>query len=93
MLSRRRALQAAAIGAVSLPRFAIGQADTRPSITVAVQKISTSATLETLREQSNVGTRIFSSFLECPVFVDWTGTMGKIPGLATSWRRIDDRTL
>ncbi len=93
MLSRRRALQTAVIGAATLPRFAIGQSDARPSITVAVQKISTSATLETLREQSNVGTRIFSSFLECPVFVDWTGGMGKIPGLATSWRRISDTTL
>ena len=51
------------------------------------------AEVETLREQSNVGTRIFSSFLECPIFVDWTGGMGKMPGLAKSWRRIDDRTL
>ena len=95
----RRTLLATATAAFVAPRIAIAQptslmgADNRPSITVAVQKISTSATLETLREQSNVGTRIFSSFLESPIFVDWTGTLGKKPGLATAWRRIDDHTL
>lgn len=91
MLSRRTALGLA--GATLLPRIAIAQADTRPSITIAVQKISTSATLETLREQSNVGTRIFSSFFETMIGVDWTGGLGQVGRLATAWKRIDDRTL
>ncbi len=91
MLSRRTAL--GLTGAVVLPRFAIAQSDTRPAITVAVQKISTSATLETLREQSNVGTRIFSSFLETMIGVDWTGGLGRVPMLATAWRRIDAKTV
>ncbi|HEY2875185.1 MAG TPA: ABC transporter substrate-binding protein, partial [Reyranella sp.] len=62
LLSRRLALGLA--GAASLPRFAIGQADNRPSLTIAVQKISTSNTLEPMREQSNVGQRIFYTFAE-----------------------------
>ncbi len=53
MLPRRHALGLA--GALALPRFAIAQGDARPSITVAVQKVSTSNTLEPMREQSNVG--------------------------------------
>ncbi len=52
-LSRRIVLGLA--GAAAVPRFAIGQADNRPSLTIAVQKISTSNTLEPMREQSNVG--------------------------------------
>ena len=62
LLSRRTALGLA--GALALPRIAIGQADNRPSIVVAVQKISTSNTLEPMREQSNVGQRVFYTFAE-----------------------------
>ena len=95
MLSRRAAIAGAGVGvgAAVLPQIAIGQSDTRPSITIAVQKIATSATLETLREQSNVGTRIFSSFFETMIGVDWIGGKGQVPKLATAWRRIDAQTL
>ncbi|ONG50807.1 ABC transporter substrate-binding protein [Pseudoroseomonas deserti] len=79
--------------AASLPRFAIAQADQRPAITVAVQTISTSNTLEPLREQSNVMTRVVASFLEPLIDLDWVGDMSLRPALAESWRRIDDRTL
>ena len=90
MLTRRAAL----IGtAAALPRFAIAQADSRPTITVAVQNIATSNTLEMLREQSNVGTRIFRNYVEPLVDTDWLGDMSLIPGLATAWRRIDDMTV
>lgn len=53
-ITRRGALVsgAASISTAALPRFAIGQADTRPTITIAVQKISNSNTLDCLREQS-----------------------------------------
>ena len=91
MIRRRHLIGATA--ALGLPRIAIAQGDTRPSITVAVQKIATSATLEPLREQSNVGQRIFYSFAETMIDIDWIGTLGKTPKLATAWRRIDDQTL
>lgn len=90
--SRRSAI---ALGAAAfvLPRFAIAQSDDRPSITVAVQKIVNTNTLETLREQSNVGTRIFHSFFEPLIDTDWLGDLSLRPGLASAWQRIDDRTL
>ncbi|MFT8245252.1 ABC transporter substrate-binding protein [Roseomonas sp. BN140053] len=81
----------AALGA--LPRFAVAQADARPAVTVAVQSISTSNTLEPLREQSNVMTRVVASFLEPLIDLDWIGDMRLRPALAESWRRVDERTL
>ena len=91
LISRRRAL--GATGAFALPRFAFAGADTRSAITVAVQKISTSNTLEPMREQSNVGQRVFYSFAETLTDHAWTGDLSLRPGLAESWRRIDSRTL
>jgi peptide/nickel transport system substrate-binding protein len=90
-LSRRAALSAAA--AAALPRFAIAQADQRPSVTVAVQKISNSNTLEPLREQSNVGGRHWNCVLETLIDTDWLGDLSQRPGLATAWRRPDERTV
>jgi peptide/nickel transport system substrate-binding protein len=91
-LPRRHALHIAA-GAAVLPRFAIAQADTRPVITVAVQKIANSNTLDALREQSNVGTRMMALFVERLIDLDYQGQLELRPGLATEWRRIDDRTV
>ena len=90
-LSRRAALAAGVASAVSLPRFAIAQADQRPAITVAVQKISNTNTLEVLREQSNVGERVLVTSV-------WEGLLGRnyqaqlqqVPVLATETRRISD---
>ena len=87
----RRALLAGA--AVALPRFAIAQSDTRPTITVAVQKISNSNTLDPLREQSNVGTRCALFYIERLIDLDYQGQLQPVPGLATAWRRIDDKTV
>jgi peptide/nickel transport system substrate-binding protein len=90
---RRRPLLAAP-AALALPRFAIAQSDQRPSITIAVQKISNSNTLEVLREQSNVGERIFfSSLWEGLISRDWLGQLGTVPGLATEWRRLSDSVI
>ena len=91
-ITRRSALAMGA-ASVALPRFAIAQADSRPSVTVAVQNIVTSNTLEMRREQSNVGTRIFRNYVEPLVDTDWVGDMSLMPGLAESWERIDDRTV
>jgi peptide/nickel transport system substrate-binding protein len=92
MHTPRRTLLAAA-GAATLPRFAIAQADQRPAITVAVQKIANSNTLETPREQSNVGFRLSQLFCESLIGTNWTGDMRQVPELATAWRRIDARTV
>ncbi|MEJ1159749.1 ABC transporter substrate-binding protein [Prosthecomicrobium sp. N25] len=87
-------LGAAAAGSLILPRFAIAQADSRPSITVAVQKVSNSNTLDVLREQSNVGERVFfSSVWEGLIGRDWLNGLRKVPLLATEWRRIDSQTV
>ncbi|MBR0655639.1 ABC transporter substrate-binding protein [Plastoroseomonas arctica] len=87
----RRAAIGAGIAATTLPRFAIAQADQRPVITVAVQKISNTNTLEPLREQSNVGERVLTTSI-------WEGLLGRnyqsrletTPYLATETRRISD---
>ena len=91
VLPRRTAMLLAA--AAGLPRVAVAQADTRPSITVAVQTIATSGTLEPMREQSNVGQRIIAGFAEGMIEIDWLDTLKQRAVLADSWRRIDDRTL
>ena len=97
-LSRRAALAAAAaLPAVSLtgglPRFAIAQADQRPTVTVAVQRIATSNTLCILNEASNVGTRHYTAYKEPLIDTDWTGDLSLRPGLAESWRMVDDRSI
>ncbi len=87
-------LSAGAAGSLVLPRFAIAQADNRPSITIAVQKVANSNTLDVLREQSNVGERVFfSSIWEALIDRDWLGGLSAVPGLATEWTRIDDKTV
>lgn len=93
-ITRRGALKmaTASAAALAMPRLALGQ-DDRPEVNVAVQVISNSNTLEMLREQSNVGTRIFRSYVEPLIDTDWVGDMSLKPGLATSWHRIDDQTI
>jgi peptide/nickel transport system substrate-binding protein len=95
LTTRRHALGllGAAAGGLVLPRFASGQ-PARPSITIAVQKITNNNTLDIWNEQSNVGERVFFPNLwEGLILRDWMGNQGPMPGLATEWRRIDDKTL
>ncbi|MBB3455540.1 peptide/nickel transport system substrate-binding protein [Rhizobium sp. BK313] len=95
-ITRRGALgmATAAAGSLILPRFSIAQADNRPSITIAVQKISNTNTMDPLREQSNVGQRIFNSSLwEGLIGLNWLNGLTARPELATEWRRIDDKTV
>ncbi|EJF89295.1 ABC transporter substrate-binding protein [Bartonella tamiae] len=95
-INRRKVLGlgVAATGSFFLPRIAIGQSDNRPSITIAVQKISTTNTLDVLRERSNVGARSFFTHLwEGLIDPNWLGDMSGVASLATAWRRIDDKTL
>ncbi len=88
---RRRDL--AALPALALAAPALAQADQRPTLTVAVQKISNSNTLETPREQSNVGFRLSTLYAESLIGTNWTGDMRAVPELATAWRRVDERTV
>jgi peptide/nickel transport system substrate-binding protein len=90
-INRRAALLSAAT--LTLPRFAVAQADQRPVVTIAVQKIANTNTMETLREQSNVGSRTWGSYAETLIEQEWSGDLALRPQLAESWRRIDDRTL
>jgi peptide/nickel transport system substrate-binding protein len=90
-LSRRAVLGAAA--AASLPRFSIAQADNRPTITIAVQTISTQNLLDPIAAESNVGTRISAMFAETLIGLNYQGQLEQVPGMATSWRRIDERTV
>ena len=87
----RRSLLAGGTGLLALPRFAVAQADQRPSITVAVQKVSNTNTLEVLREQSNVGERVFlTSMWEGLLGRNYQGRLETVPVLATETRRIGD---
>jgi peptide/nickel transport system substrate-binding protein len=94
-LRRRNLLAASGLSAANLvlPRLALGQADRRPSITIAVQQIANSASLEPLREQSNVGTRTSSFIFETLIMQNLLGQLEAVPGLAESWKRIDARTV
>ncbi|HEY2870735.1 MAG TPA: ABC transporter substrate-binding protein, partial [Reyranella sp.] len=91
-VDRRRFIGLAA-GGLILPRFAIAQADDRPTITIAVQQVATSASLEVVRERSNVGERVQQSLFENLIARDLKKNLESIPGLAESWKRIDDRTV
>jgi peptide/nickel transport system substrate-binding protein len=94
-LDRRQLLAfgSVAAGGFLLPRFAIGQADNRPVISIAVQQIATSANLETVRERSNVGERVQTPIFENLIARNLQGKLEPVPGLAESWKRIDERTV
>ena len=95
-LNRRHALglMGATAGTLVLPGYLRAQGAARPSITIAVQKITNNNTLDVWNEQSNVGERVFYPNLwEGLILRDWMGDQGPVPGLATEWHRVDDQTL
>lgn len=95
LVTRRHTLGlfGAAAGSLILPRHVMAQAPRR-SVTVAVQKITNNNTLDIWNEQSNVGERVFFPNLwEGLILRDWMGNQGPVPGLATEWKRLDDRTV
>jgi peptide/nickel transport system substrate-binding protein len=94
-LHRRHVLRSGGLvaGGLLLPRFALGQADTRPTISIAVQQVATSANLEVVRERSNVGERVQQSIFENLIARNLQSKLEPMPGLAESWRRIDERTV
>jgi peptide/nickel transport system substrate-binding protein len=91
-IRRRRLLRLSAIAA-ALPRFAIAAGNDRPIVTVAVQAIVTSNTLDPLAEQSNVGERILNSYVESLIGRNLQGELQSVPALATDWKRISDNVV
>ena len=87
-----RTATAAAL-ALCVAGVSVAQTDTRPVLRVAVQQVSTSGTLTPLREQSNVGSRSFPMIYSALIDLDRQGSLAPVPGLATSWKRIDERTV
>ena len=82
-----------AAGTFILPRVAIGQADDRPTVNIAVQQIATSASLEVTRERSNVGERVQAPIFENLIARNLQSKLEPMPGLAESWKRIDEKTV
>ena len=78
-VDRRRFIGLTAGGLV-LPRFAVGQTDDRPTITIAVQQVATSASLEVVRERSNVGERVQMSLFENLIARNLKSKLEPIPG-------------
>ncbi len=58
-----------------------------------MQQIANSASLEPLREQSNVGQRVFSFLFEPLIMQNLLGKLEAVPGVAESWKRLDERTV
>jgi peptide/nickel transport system substrate-binding protein len=67
------------------------QADSRPDMVVAVQKIP--PTLEPMTENSNVHMRVLWNVGEALIKVDYNDNQKLIPSLATEWKRLADGTL
>ena len=55
--------------------------------------ISTQNLLDPIAAQSNVGTRISAMFAETLIGLSYQGQLEQVPGMATSWRRIDALTV
>ncbi len=91
----RRSLVASALAAPALLTSGRvrAQGDDRPVVTIAVQQIVNANALDTLREQSNVGERVFASIFETLIGRNHQGRGEMIPQLATEWRRLDDRSI
>lgn len=72
---------------------AVAETDARPVVRVGVQQVVNSGALTPLREQSNVGSRIFPMIYAPLIELDRQGDLSRMPGLAESWHRIDGRTI
>src|SRR3954451_1854581 len=93
-VSRRHTLKLiAGSPALALPSIARAAGEKRPDLRIAVQLLATAGTLEPLSEQSNVQHRICNSYLETLIGLNLQGALESKPMLATSWRRIDDKTI
>ena len=93
-LMKQHLLKSALIGCfLFILQNASAQTDNRPVVRVAVQQVANSGTLTPLREQSNVGSRSFPMIYAGLIELKRQGDLSLKPGLATSWKRIDDYTV
>jgi peptide/nickel transport system substrate-binding protein len=97
-LSRRAALAlglslTTTLSVAALMAPGAARADDRPVVRVAVQQVVNSGALTPLREQSNVGARVFPMIFSPLIDLDRQGDLAPVPGLAESWKRIDDKTV
>ncbi len=67
------------------------KADSRPDFVVAVQK--NPPTMEPLRENSNAQMRVLYNIAETLISIDFKKNFELIPGLATEWKVLDNRTV
>lgn len=97
-LSRRAALAlglslTTTLSVAALMAPGAARADDRPVVRVAVQQVVNSGALTPLREQSNVGARVFPMIFSPLIDLDRQGDLAPVPGLAESWKRLDDKTV
>lgn len=92
-MTSSRAICAAALISAFATALPAAADDTRPVVRVGVQQVVNSGALTPLREQSNVGSRIFPMIFAPLIELDRQGDLSRLPGLAESWRRIDERTV
>lgn len=85
-------LMATAMACMTLTT-ALAQTDSRPVLRIAVQQVTNTGSLIPLRERSNVGSRSFPMIYAGLIEIDRQGSLSLKPGLATSWKRIDERTV
>lgn len=87
-MNHRTLAGAAAVIAVSSTMLF---AETRPDLTVAVTQ--NPSRLDPMAENTNVNQRIMKNVLETLIRTDYENAGALVPGLATSWERLDDRAV
>ncbi|MGY8870746.1 MAG: ABC transporter substrate-binding protein [Pseudomonadales bacterium] len=90
-LFNRKPIVRTAIAICSLSIATQALATEKPDFVVAVQK--NPPTMEPSRENKNVAMRIIYNVLDTLIDIDFNDDFKLIPGLATSWKRIDDKTV
>ena len=92
-ISRRQFVAIASAAAVASPSILAAQTDQRPTITIAVPKLTINNTLEIAHENALHAQRWYNLIKEPLIDTDWTGNVLIRPGLAEKWTRIDSSTV
>ncbi|MGE0718966.1 MAG: ABC transporter substrate-binding protein [Alphaproteobacteria bacterium] len=90
-MNLRRRIVAAIAVLLAAPAAAFGQADPRPALRIAVQR--NPPLFDPAYSVSNVAWRVLHNVFDTLIGTDFASGFRLVPGLATAWRRIDDRTL
>jgi len=89
MNKKNMVLSVIAVCGLSIATQAV--AVSRPDFVIAVPK--NPPTLEPMRENSNVAMRVIYNVLDTLIDIDFNDNFKLVPGLATSWKRIDNKTV